>query len=319
MEGNDRPGALGHPVGVAETTAKGGDGAAEQGFPDRGGAIDDQLEAARRRRALFDCLDKALDHGRDEERVGDAVTVDRRQDQCGLGLAQQDGLPALGQRHHAVADPADVKQRHADEIDAGGIEIPGVGRDPGRKGQSAVAQDNAFRLAGRTRGVQQNSRAGGVRVGLRVAGARSRQSIFEHLPEENRRRGVGGKEMFELGRREDQPRLAVGEDRGDLARRQPPVQGHHDRGDLRAGEEQLVEHRRIVRQDRDAVAGTDPALFEQAGQPIAAGVEFGEARRLVAECQTRRIRGSGGISAHHREQGRVTRLEFACGLQPVHQ
>ena len=111
-------------------------------------------------------LDQALDHGGHEERMGDAVASDQVHHQRRVGLLHKHGMTALAERHHAIADAANVKQRHRHQIHAVLREAPRFPGDAAIVGMTLMGKHHPFRRAGGAGGIEQQQRViGGVRLG----------------------------------------------------------------------------------------------------------------------------------------------------------
>ena len=236
-------------------------------------------------------LDQALDHGGHEERMGDAVASDQVHHQRRVGLLHKHGMATLAERHHAIADAADVKQRHRHQIHAVLREVPRFPGDAAIVGMTFMGEHHPFRRARGAGGIEQQQRVvGGVRPG-RIDVARCIAP-----------RGMGCAQLDLAGTasnftqqrqkiRNDQHRRrgSVSNDTRDLARRQPPVQGHHDRADLGAGEKQFERLGRRAIEDRHPVSRPDSIRHERVGNAAAPAIELGKAQQRGLVGEARRV------------------------------
>ena len=117
-QGDDRARCFGHPIGMVEAAAEYFDGALEHGLADRSCAIQDALKASQVHPGNARQIKQHLDHCRHEEAMRNPVVAHGCDDFSRHNLLHQNRVTTLAQAGHRIADPANMKQRHGDQIDA---------------------------------------------------------------------------------------------------------------------------------------------------------------------------------------------------------
>ncbi len=156
---------------------------------------------------------------------------------------------------------------------------------------AAMMIDDAFRVAGRARGVIQRDRApfilrrrpvgGGIALAEKILvfdGAERSAVILARDLDERQVASIQaqrfGRQRREFPIGDQQLRAAVPEDERDRARVQPVVERVQHRAGHRHGVMRLEHRRHVRRQHRDRVAVPDAAPAQRVGEPAAALVEL---------------------------------------------
>ena len=195
---------------------------------------------------------------RDQHRQRDALALDRLDGRQRLELfVQGDAGAGVERRQCQDIEPADVEQRQRGQHPVGTGQIVHVRAVERIPEQRALRQHDAFRHAGRARGVANQHRvieaAGRKRRTLRfrrqgkiVPGDPAGGNVAQRGPDHAGTIAVQRLRAFGEGR-VDQYRAwrTIGEHTGVFGRGVPPVQWHHNRAAPRTGKQQR-EHFRMV-------------------------------------------------------------------------
>ena len=202
-----------------------------------------------------------LEHRQRRRRVGRPHHVDAR---------------AGADRHQRVARAADVEERHRDLRARFGGEVL-LPRHVLRVPQhAAVREHRALRKASRARGIELNETIAGragVWARIRIVRGQPRFVLVFDAVDANHpldRRQLSAQLLdcaAELRPDEQQARLGVVDDVGDLGRREPEVDDGVRRADLGAGEGQLDARGMVEVEHRDAVAGRKASRAQARGGP----------------------------------------------------
>ena len=122
-----------------------------------------------------------LDHRRHEQRVRDAVTLERVEHRSGLNAGTIGVRVALDPMQHGQAHVGEVEHRRSVQVDAAGRGQPFGKQRKRRAAQIGVAQHHALRKAGRAAGVEDAGQvlAAAHGVGHRV-GVRNQRLVAVH-------------------------------------------------------------------------------------------------------------------------------------------
>lgn len=278
---------LAQPVDLHEVATERRDRPDQHVQRDRRGAVGDR--AQRRQVQVGDArhAEHRAQHGGHREQVRHPVLDHRAQDRVGVGLAQQHRVAARVEATERVAAAGDVEQRHGDQVHGVGPEVERLPAHPQQRQQVVLGQHHALRQAGGARGVKLDPHVVGLRTDSGIERGRGGDPLVVVLVAG---RAADRDDLLDAGqvgldrldaRRErraddEDPGLRVGDDRGDLGRRQPPAHRDVHRPQLRPAEEQLVVLRGVGVEAGDPVAGADPLAGESLGHLVRAGVELGE-------------------------------------------
>ena len=230
-------------------------------------------------------LQQEQHHRRDEDRLGDALLLDDAQNRRRIEIAGQHVLDAAKKPDQRPAAAADMKERHADEVDVAVVPIAPLVERAGQQGeQIVVAQLRALGMAGRAAGIHLDGailaadRPQRIQRLLAVApfpiirpgrvpaverdDAAHRLELVRHLLDRR----------VEIGADEQQLGLGVIDDEGDLGWRQAEIDRHQHDARLGRAEPQFEEGGDVLRQEGDPPRGRDvsgdQALRHLAGPPV---------------------------------------------------
>ena len=221
-----------------------------------------------------------MEHRRDHVRVRHPVLADETQRLLGVPpLHQHERRAAVQGRVHRQQQRCGVVQRAGHEVHRAGpvAREPRLGEGRGRvRGRSG----DTLRTPGRARRVEHDRPAPRIRdrrPGLR----RERRLVVvpagERRPDRDpdRYRVPDGREIGEVAVEHDRPRAAVAHDVGGLLEAEVPVDRREPPSGALGGRVGLDPLRPVRGDQRDGVAGPEPACPQGPDEPVHPGVELG--------------------------------------------
>ena len=262
IELHDSARAFGEAVDAVQGAAKRPQRRLQHRRGDRRGAVRDR---AQRRVVSVGCTwysGQHLQHRRDEDRVGDARSLEQLENLLGDEFAYEDRRRAVPEAEEGPADSADVEHRQRRQADGVGVELP-VGRRLGTGGEVLVRHQDALGDSGRSRGVELQHDVTGRAAGRRIDRVERREPPLVAVGDVNHggsRAEPGDDLLGELlvdAADEQERRLRVREHAAHLRRGEAPVERDRDGSDLARREQQLDDLGRRAVEVGDARTGAD--------------------------------------------------------------
>ena len=144
FEQRDGPGGLGEAIDLEQGHARGLHGADEDVLGDGRGAVDDAPQGREIRGVDARGHEQELQHGGDQQGVGDAVLFYKLQDACRVDLAHEHVGAAVVEAHETPTASRDMEERHGDQVDALGIEMPRLGGHAQHAEEIAIGEFDAL-------------------------------------------------------------------------------------------------------------------------------------------------------------------------------
>ena len=244
----------------------------------RGRAVRVGLELAEHRDRLLAALQHLREHGRHQEGAVGAGH-DRAGQRGAVGVAGHQAGDAVVDAEEHVRRPADVEERHRDEVDVAVLEHPAVVGVHGVGEHVGLREHHALGVAGRAGGVHDEHDVVGRHRGVAVDGGRGGEQRFVLVAGRAVRRHLDDPlhagqtvaqlldQRHQLAADEQHPGARVVDGVVDLVAGQPEVDDRVGRADQGAGEGQLHAGRVVLVEERHHVAAPDPHVLQGSGEP----------------------------------------------------